>query len=207
MEVLVDTLIVLAPMALYVKMGTFNIISTGLLTLFFKGLLELSKSFLDPFGREGYRAHNIRVDVLVSELNFGASSRWVEAGDALPSELLERNESKQSMERKEPKPFTECMLDSQGGSFAECMAQDYELPTDDLPTDESTDANVATGIEDSVPGINNSSGAHESNGKSSGDVDGSDIGELLPKDFLKSVNQADANEETMDVDDIVIEQN
>jgi len=51
-------------------------------------LLELSKSFLDPFGREGYRAHNIRVDVLVSEMNFGASSRWTNAGDALPSDLL-----------------------------------------------------------------------------------------------------------------------
>lgn len=88
MEVFVDTLTFLAPLALYTKMGTFNIISSGLLTLFFKGLLELSKSFLDPFGREGYRAHNIRVDVLVSELNFGASSRWIEAGDALPSEIL-----------------------------------------------------------------------------------------------------------------------
>ena len=88
MEVFVDTLTVLAPLALYTKMGTFNIISSGLLTLFFKGLLELSKSFLDPFGREGYRAHNIRVDVLVSELNFGASSRWIDAGDALPSEVL-----------------------------------------------------------------------------------------------------------------------
>jgi len=217
MEVLVDTLIVLAPMALYVKMGTFNIISTGLLTLFFKGLLELSKSFLDPFGREGYRAHNIRVDVLVSELNFGASSRWVEAGDALPSELLERNESKQSSERTKSKPFTECMLDSQGGSFAECMAQDSDLPIDestdaDVATEieanvaTGIDANVATGIEDSGPGIDNSSDALESNGKSSGDVDGSDISELLPKDFLKSVNQANAEEETMDVDDIDIEQ-
>lgn len=88
MEVFVDTLTILAPLALYTKMGTFNIISSGLLTLFFKGLLELSKSFLDPFGREGYRAHNIRVDVLVSELNFGASSRWIDAGDALPSEIL-----------------------------------------------------------------------------------------------------------------------
>jgi hypothetical protein len=88
MEVFVDTLTFLAPLALYTKMGPFNILSTGLLTLFFKGLLELSKSFLDPFGREGYRAHNIRVDVLVSELNFGASSRWIQSGDALPSEIL-----------------------------------------------------------------------------------------------------------------------
>ena len=28
----------------------------------------------------------IRVDVLVSELNFGASSRWAKAGAALPDE-------------------------------------------------------------------------------------------------------------------------
>ena len=86
MEVLVDTLTYMAPLALYTKMGTFNIISTGLLTYCFKGLLELSKSFLDPFGKDGYSTHNINVDVLVSELNFGAASRWVDAGGALPSE-------------------------------------------------------------------------------------------------------------------------
>jgi hypothetical protein len=57
---------------------------TGLLTVFFKGLLELSKSFLDPFGTEGFPGQNIRVDVLVSELNFGAGSRWVYAGESLP---------------------------------------------------------------------------------------------------------------------------
>ena len=56
----------------------------GLLTLFYKGLLELSKSFLDPFGNEGYPGQNIRVDVLVSELNFGAGGRWVKAGRRLP---------------------------------------------------------------------------------------------------------------------------
>eukprot|EP00970_Alexandrium_tamarense_P010291 scaffold2066_cov172-Alexandrium_tamarense.AAC.8 len=101
MEVLVDTLCVLAPLALYTKMGTFNIVSTGLLTLFFKGLLELSKSFLDPFGREGYTAHNIRVDVLVSELNFGASSRWVQAGDALPSDTIDTSDLVQPLESHE----------------------------------------------------------------------------------------------------------
>ena len=103
MEVLVDLLVVLAPLALYTKEGVFNIFSTVLLCSFFKGLLELSKSFLDPFGREGYRAHNIRVDVLVSEMNFGASSRWTKAGDTLPSELLERPEP----------PAQSTMVDSQ----------------------------------------------------------------------------------------------
>jgi hypothetical protein len=62
---------------------------TALLTLFFKGLLELSKSFLDPFGVEGNAGQNIRVDVLVSELNYGANSRWVRAGAVLPDDNFE----------------------------------------------------------------------------------------------------------------------
>ena len=49
-----------------------------------RGVAQLSKSFLDPFGNEGYPGQNIRVDVLVSELNFGAASRWMKAGEARP---------------------------------------------------------------------------------------------------------------------------
>ena len=84
-QVLVDSLVLLAPFALYPELGSPSIPLAGLLTLFFKGLLELSKSFLDPFGVEGYPGQNIRVDVLVSELNFGSASRWVKAGSAVPS--------------------------------------------------------------------------------------------------------------------------
>jgi hypothetical protein len=83
-QVLIDSLVALAPLALYPQAGSLSIPLAGLLTLFFKGLLELSKSFLDPFGVEGYPGQNIRVDVLVSELNFGAGSRWVKAGATLP---------------------------------------------------------------------------------------------------------------------------
>jgi len=83
-QVLIDSLVALAPLALYPEAGSLSIPLAGLLTLFFKGLLELSKSFLDPFGVEGYPGQNIRVDVLVSELNFGAGSRWVKAGTTLP---------------------------------------------------------------------------------------------------------------------------
>ena len=85
-QVLVDSLVFLAPLALFPELGSLSIPCCGLLTLFFKGLLELSKSFLDPFGVEGFPGQNIRVDVLVSELNFGAGSRWVKAGEALPLE-------------------------------------------------------------------------------------------------------------------------
>jgi len=162
MEVLVDTLTFLAPMALYAKMGTFNIISTGLLTLFFKGLLELSKSFLDPFGREGYRAHNIRVDVLVSEMNFGASSRWIAAGDALPSELLGRDEPTQST----PASQSPVANNSQDSSSTEWMAEDY-----DLLNKQSTNSNsMPDEMNGSVPEINNSLGAREPNGNSSSDT-------------------------------------
>jgi hypothetical protein len=84
LQVLIDSLVILSPFALYPQVGSLSIILTGLLTVFFKGLLELSKSFLDPFGTEGFPGQNIRVDVLVSELNFGAGSRWVYAGESLP---------------------------------------------------------------------------------------------------------------------------
>lgn len=81
-QVLVDSLVFLAPVCLYSDVGSLSVPLVGLLTLFFKGLLELSKSFLDPFGNEGFRSQNIRVDVLVSELNFGAKSRWVNAAES-----------------------------------------------------------------------------------------------------------------------------
>jgi len=192
MEVLVDTLIFLAPLALYVKMGTFNIISTALLTLFFKGLLELSKSFLDPFGREGYRAHNIRVDVLVSEMNFGASSRWVAAGDALPSELLERSESTQTTQAGPP--FTSDAADS--SSSADRMAQDYDLLSkggtdvalgyDSLSKGSGMDRSMTAGVRDNVQGSGNLSGGKELNGDSSGGAEGSDTGDLHDTEHLGS---------------------
>lgn len=84
-EVIVDLLVLVSPLALFVRMGALSIPACGLITLSFKGLLEMSKSFLDTFGIEGYSVNNIRVDVLVSETNFGASQRWVKAGDMLPS--------------------------------------------------------------------------------------------------------------------------
>ena len=79
-QVMVDSLMMLSPFALYAELGSLCIPLVGLLTLFFRGLLKLSKSFLDPFGVEGFGEQNIRVDVLVSELNFGAGKRWLRAG-------------------------------------------------------------------------------------------------------------------------------
>ncbi|KAH8066446.1 hypothetical protein JL722_888 [Aureococcus anophagefferens] len=59
--------------------------AAGRMPLAYVQLVQLSKSFLDPFGNEGFPGQNIRVDVLVSELNFGAQSRWSAAGAVLPT--------------------------------------------------------------------------------------------------------------------------
>ncbi|KAL7546776.1 hypothetical protein ACHAWF_010108, partial [Thalassiosira exigua] len=83
-QVLVDSLVAIAPFALYPSVGFLSVPLVGMLALFFRGLLTLSKSFLDPFGVEGFREQNIRVDVLVSELNFGATKRWINAGGFVP---------------------------------------------------------------------------------------------------------------------------
>lgn len=92
-QVLVDSLVMMAPFALYPEVGSMAIPLVGLLALFFRGLLTLSKSFLDPFGVEGYTDQNIRVDVLVSELNFGAAKRWITAGSKLPGGRFRSNSS------------------------------------------------------------------------------------------------------------------
>ena len=83
-QVLVDSLVMVSPFALYPELGSLTVPLVGLLALFFRGLLALSKSFLDPFGVEGYEDQCLHVDVLASEINFGASKRWIQAGGVLP---------------------------------------------------------------------------------------------------------------------------
>jgi len=83
-QVLVDSLVFVSPFALYPELGSLSVPLVGLLALFFRGLLALSKSFLDPFGVEGYEDQCLNVDVLASEINFGASKRWIQAAGVLP---------------------------------------------------------------------------------------------------------------------------
>ena len=51
-QILVDTFLVIAPFALYFETGAWCIFVTGLLTMFFDGLLGLAKIFLDPFDND-----------------------------------------------------------------------------------------------------------------------------------------------------------
>ena len=83
-QILVDTLCVLAPLALYPKVGELCIPLCTILTLFYRGLLQLSKSFLDPFGNFGSKAQNINTDVFLAESNAGAP-RWSQLGERVPA--------------------------------------------------------------------------------------------------------------------------
>ena len=74
-QLLVDSLLALAPVALHAKVGAWSIYLAGVLTLFYKGLLEMSKSFLDPFGNENFLEENIQIDVLLGESNSRATGR------------------------------------------------------------------------------------------------------------------------------------
>jgi hypothetical protein len=83
-QILVDTLVIVAPIALYPKVGVYSVPLAALITYFYEGLLELSKSFFDIFGREGYSEQTINVEVLIKEVNL-ASERWKRAGAITPT--------------------------------------------------------------------------------------------------------------------------
>jgi len=86
-QFLVDSLIATTPFALHSSMGPMAFLVTGLVTIFFRGLLELSKTFLDPVGSRRVSTKNfmadIQVDVLLGEINAGART-WVKGVQELP---------------------------------------------------------------------------------------------------------------------------
>lgn len=84
-QILVDTFCLLSPLALYADLGAYSIFCVGLLTLFYTGLLDLAKIFLDPLNNEKFTKNSIYMDigVLIRESNAG-SIRWKHAGAQLP---------------------------------------------------------------------------------------------------------------------------
>ena len=71
-QILVDMLIVLAPFALYPRTGALTVPLCGVLTLFYRGFLVLSKSFLDPFGNDDSLSENLNISCLMAETNAGS---------------------------------------------------------------------------------------------------------------------------------------
>ena len=82
-QLLVDTLVVLAPFALYPKLGVLTVLLSCILVIFYRGFLQLSKSFLDPFGNGDSLTANFSIDCLIAETNAG-SVRWLHAARELP---------------------------------------------------------------------------------------------------------------------------
>lgn len=84
-QILVDAFIVLAPLSLYSTLGDMSILCVGIITLFYTGLLDLAKIFLDPLNNEVYYRNSIYMDlgVLIRESNAG-STRWKNGGAKLP---------------------------------------------------------------------------------------------------------------------------
>lgn len=84
---LVDMLLFLTPYALYPRLGLFSVPMTGVIALFYRGLLELSKSFLDPFGNRRVSLSGISTDIgvstLIGESNAG-SLIWKQGVHTLP---------------------------------------------------------------------------------------------------------------------------
>ena len=91
-QVLVDVLIVLAPFALYAKLGPFTVPMSAVQTIFYRGFLALSKSFLDPFGNEDSLSENFSVHCLICETNAG-SVRWARGLEGLPWEKKDDDSS------------------------------------------------------------------------------------------------------------------
>ena len=86
-QLLVDGFLVLAPFALYAELGVWSIPAVGLLTLFYSGLLDLSKILLDPLDNDVqfYEDSSVNMDigVLIRESNSG-SNRWKNGLETLP---------------------------------------------------------------------------------------------------------------------------
>jgi len=85
-QILVDTLVLMSPIALYAELGAYSVIAVGIITLFYTGLLNLAKIFLDPLNNENYceeDANFMDLGVLIRESN-DASTQWKRAGERLP---------------------------------------------------------------------------------------------------------------------------
>ena len=84
-QVLVDSFLLAAPLALYAELGSLSILCVGMMTLFYEGLLDLAKVFLDPLNNEDFCEGGIDMDlgVLVRETN-ASSLRWMNGASVLP---------------------------------------------------------------------------------------------------------------------------
>jgi hypothetical protein len=84
-QLLVDSFLILTPFAAVAEMGWFAIGGSFLISMFFSGLLDLSKMLYDPLDNDdfGSEADNIQTDTLIQESACG-SQRFMTTGQQLP---------------------------------------------------------------------------------------------------------------------------
>ncbi|KAL3939048.1 MAG: hypothetical protein SGBAC_006152 [Bacillariaceae sp.] len=85
-QILVDSFLLLAPVALTCKLGVWGVPAVAILTLFYSGLLDLSKILLHPLGNDDDtydESVNMDLAVIIRESN-GGSTRWMDGGEELP---------------------------------------------------------------------------------------------------------------------------
>lgn len=84
-QMLVDVLLITSPFALYAQQGIWAILTVGVLTVFYAGVLDLSKMYLDPLDNDGLYDDSVNMDlgVLMNEMNVGAAE-WKKGAMFVP---------------------------------------------------------------------------------------------------------------------------
>jgi predicted membrane chloride channel (bestrophin family) len=87
-QVLVDTVLILAPFALFCELGIWSVLAVGVLNIFFSGMNDLAKILLDPLDNSDqtfYKGSSVNMDVgvLIRESNAG-SNTWKAGLEKLP---------------------------------------------------------------------------------------------------------------------------
>lgn len=88
-QLLVDSFLFLTPLAAIADMGWLAPAGTFLMSVFFSGLLDLSKVLYDPLGNGDFGgvADSLQTDVLIQESS-GGSQRYLSTGLELPVEQI-----------------------------------------------------------------------------------------------------------------------
>ena len=146
-QVLIDAVLWMYPVAVFTEGVSLQIglLGTGLLTICYQGLFDLSKRFLDPYHNENFWSGDdaLIVDTLIAESNAG-SLRWVYGLDempipyqsfqnanfnayVLPDEGYTKKEAKERLENKQKKEAQELQ-----SSEVETTQEEYQLKAAEL---------------------------------------------------------------------------
>ena len=84
-QILVDTFVLFSPIALFSDLGEYSVLAVGLVTLFYTGLNDLGKIFLDPLNNNKICESSIYMDlaVLIRESN-EVATQWLRSTEKLP---------------------------------------------------------------------------------------------------------------------------